>query len=186
MAQAKRVLSTPPTNTPPTRRKILGAIAAAAAATAVAAKPAAAAGIGPTAPDPIYAAIERHKAAAVIWDAAVTIRADFPDLHMNDEQAEQCKLLDETEDAAWESCEQAGIDLIGTKPATLAGIIAAIRYVRIQMRDDGTFMPHGLEFEFDSGSEGDGGETLGWVDAFLETIASATAALALNGSEANA
>jgi hypothetical protein len=105
---------------------------------------------------------------------------------MNDEQAEQCKLLDETEDAAWESCEQAGIDLIGTKPATLAGIIAAIRYVRIQMRDDGTFMPHGLEFEFDSGSEGDGGETLGWVDAFLETIASATAALALNGSEANA
>ena len=64
-----------------------------------------------------------------------------------------------------------------TEPITHAGIVAAIRYIRIQMRDDGTVMPHGLEFEFNSGSEGDGGETLGWVDAFLDTIASATAAL---------
>ena len=39
-------------------------------------------------------------------------------------------------------------------------------------------MPHQIEFEFDSGSEGDGGETLGWIDVFLETIADATAALA--------
>jgi hypothetical protein len=127
--------------------------------------------------DPIYAAIERHKAAAVIWDAAVTVRADFPDLDISDEQAKQRDLLDEAVDAAWVPCEQAGIDLITTEPITHAGIVAAIRYIRIQMRDDGTVMPHGLEFEFNSGWEGDSGETLGWVDAFLDTIASATAAL---------
>jgi hypothetical protein len=70
MAQADSVHSTPPTNMSPTRRKILGTIAAAAAATTIAVKPAVA--IGPIAPDPIYAAIERHTEAAVIWDAAVT------------------------------------------------------------------------------------------------------------------
>jgi hypothetical protein len=127
--------------------------------------------------DPIYAAIERHKAAALIWDAAVDVRADFPELDMDDEQAKQRDLLDEAVDAAWDPCEQTGIELVTTKPTTHAGMVAAIRYIRIQMRDDGTFMPHGLEFEFNSGSEGDGGETLGWVDAFLDTLASATAAL---------
>jgi hypothetical protein len=45
------------------------------------------------------------------------------------------------------------------------------------MRDDGTVMPHGLEFEFNSGWEGDGGETLGWIDAFLDTLADAAAEL---------
>ena len=35
-----------------------------------------------------------------------------------------------------------------------------------------------MPFEFDRASDGDGGETLGWLDAFLDTIASATAALA--------
>ena len=183
MAQADSVLSTPPTNTPPTRRKILGTIAAAAAA--VAAKPVAAAGIGSIAPDPIYAAIERHKAAGAIWDAAVDVRAAFPEATLTVEQRRQRDLLDDAQDEAWEPCEQAGIDLISTEPTTLAGIVAAIRYIRIQMRDDGTFMPHQIEFEFDSGSEGDGGETLGCVDVFLETIADATAALA-KGSEANA
>jgi hypothetical protein len=75
MTQADSVHSTPPTNTSPTRRKILGTFAAAAAATTIAAKPVAAAAIGPIAPDPIYAAIDRHKAAGVIWDAAVSTRA---------------------------------------------------------------------------------------------------------------
>jgi hypothetical protein len=179
MTQADSVLSTPPTNTSAkqSRRSILGAIAAGAAATLVStiAEPATAAAALPA--DPIYAAIERHKAAALIWDAAVDVRADFPELDMDDEQAKQRDLLDEAADAAWDSCEQTGIELVTTKPTTHAGMVAAIRYIRIQMRDDGTFMPHGLEFEFNSGSEGDGGETLGWVDAFLDTLVSATAAL---------
>jgi hypothetical protein len=68
MAKADRVLSTPPTNTSPTRRKILGTIAAAAAATTVAAKPAAA--VDPIAVDPIFAAIEVHSKAYATMQAA--------------------------------------------------------------------------------------------------------------------
>jgi hypothetical protein len=182
MTQADRVLSTPPTNTSvtnpsgpvdPTRRRFLtvaagGAVAAAIPIAALTAAPA---------PDPIYAAIERHKAAAVIWDAAVTARAYFPDTDMNDEQAEQCDLLDEAREIAWEPCEQSAIDLINTAPTTLAGIVAAIQHVRIQMQDDGTFMPHGLDYE----NGGDAQETMGWIDAFLDTLAYAVTELELSG-----
>jgi hypothetical protein len=198
MTQADSVLSTPPTNTSvdTTRRHFLTVAAAGAAAIATAAPAAAAQAIPPDGfervldhqgrvwfkadgmPDPIYAAIERHKAAGAIWEAAVTMRSRFRDgPKMNAEQRRQCQLLDDAEADAWEPCEQTGFELVTTKPTTHAGMVAAIRYIRIQMRDDGTFMPHGLEFEFNSGSEGDGGETLGWVDAFLDTLTSATAAL---------
>jgi hypothetical protein len=37
-----------------------------------------------------------------------------------------------------EPSKQAGIDLINTAPTTLAGLVAAIQYLQIQMRDDGT------------------------------------------------
>jgi hypothetical protein len=104
---------------------------------------------------------------------------------MNDEQRRQLKRLEEAIDDAWEPCEQAGIDLIYTKPTTLAGIVAAIRYIQIQARNDGTFMPHRIVFEFDRGNDDDSGKTMGWLDVFLDTIASATAALS-NGSEAKA
>jgi hypothetical protein len=84
MTQADRVHSTPPTNAsavdaprstgkPRSRRSILGAIAASTAAVTVA-------GARPTdaahATDPIYAAIERHKAAAAAWDAGATAALD--------------------------------------------------------------------------------------------------------------
>jgi hypothetical protein len=133
--------------------------------------------------DPIYAAIERHKATAAIVDAAVRSRSRFPDRHMNDEQQRQLIRLEEAIDDAWEPCEQAGIDLINTEPTTLAGIVAAIRYIQIQAHNYGAFMPHEVVFEFDDGSDGDGGTTKGWLDVFLGTVASATTALA---SEANA
>jgi hypothetical protein len=74
--------------------------------------------------DPIYAAIERHKATGAVLGAAVTVRSRLPDLHMNDEQQRQLKRLEEAIDDAWELCEQAGIDLINTEPTTLAGIVA--------------------------------------------------------------
>jgi len=59
----------------------------------------------------------------------------------------------------------------------LAGITAAIRYIRIQMGNNGTFMPYEIKFEWDRGCDGDGAETLGWLAVFLDTIASATAEL---------
>jgi acyl-coenzyme A thioesterase PaaI-like protein len=77
MTQADCVYSTPPTNTPvdPTRRHLLTIAAGGAVAAAVDIAALAAA----TAIDPIYAAIERHKEAAVVWDAAVDVWAKFPD-----------------------------------------------------------------------------------------------------------
>jgi hypothetical protein len=39
-----------------------------------------------------------------------------------------------------------------------------------------SLMPHGMVFEFDRGSQGVGGGTMGWLDALLDTIACATAA----------
>ena len=44
-----------------------------------------------------------------------------------------------------------------------------IAYIRIQMRDDGTYMPHHLVLD----TGGDAQETMSWIDAFLETIAAA-------------
>jgi hypothetical protein len=32
----------------------------------------------------------------------------------------------------------------------------------IYARNDGAFMPHGIVFEFDRGSDGDSGKTMGW------------------------
>ena len=59
--------------------------------------------------------------------------------------------------------------MINTAPTTLAGIIAAIAYIRIQMRDDGDYMVHNLVLD----TGGDAQETIGWIDAFLDTIADA-------------
>jgi hypothetical protein len=132
--------------------------------------------------DPIFAAIERHKQAAAVWDAAVDVRSNFNDLDMTDEQWEQLDELDDAVEDAWRPCEQAGIDLLNTEPTTHAGIVAAIAYIRIQILDDGTYMPHRMEFEFTPGSAGDAKETIAWIDAFLHTIARSTAALANGGA----
>jgi hypothetical protein len=130
--------------------------------------------------DPIFAAIDRHKAAVAVWDAAVGVRADFPESAdpMTDEQWEQRDALDEAEEDAREPLVDAGVDLVATKPTTHAGIIAAISYIRTQMRND-AFMPWEVEFEFefDEGCPGDA-QTLKWIDAFLGTIADAAATLA--------
>ena len=174
MTQADRVLSTPPTNTSAkqSRRSILGAIAAATAAVTVArARPADAA----PAPDPIYAAIERHKAACVPWDAAIDVRAEFPEgpHPMTDEQWEQRDALDDAVDEARVILQQAGLDLINTAPSTATGITIAVRYMQRQMRTDGTYMPYDIEFEFDDLYAGDGAVVLAWIDAWLDMIAEA-------------
>jgi hypothetical protein len=89
MIEADRVHSTPPTRTPisqnspvdPTRRHFLttaaGASVASVGTLAVAAMPAP--DSGACVADPIYAAIERHQAAAIVWAAAEDVWAKFPD-----------------------------------------------------------------------------------------------------------
>jgi hypothetical protein len=178
MIQADSVHSTPPLNMPidTNRRRFLAVAAGASVASvgtlAVAAMPAAVAG-GSAAVDPIYAAIERHKQTAAVWDAAVDVRCNFDDLDMTKEQREQCDELNDAVEDAWMPCRKAGLDLINTAPTTLAGIVAAIQYIRIQMRDDGTYMPHHLVLD----TGGDAQDTMGWIAAFLDTIAKAAAAL---------
>jgi hypothetical protein len=153
----------------PTRRRLL--TIAAAGATALTVAPARAA----PAADPIHAAIERHKAAGVPWDAAIDVRAEFPESAdaMTDEQWEQRDALDDAVDEARVILEQAGLDLIDTAPTTAAGIATAIRYMQRQMRTDGTYMPYSIEFEFDDGYAGDGGVVLAWIEVWLDTIADA-------------
>jgi hypothetical protein len=168
MAQANPDNSTPmPVD--PTRRRFLATAAVAGAAAATLSAGAALASAD--ASDPIYAAIERHKQTAAVWGAAADVRSHFNDLHMTAEQRDQRDELDDALDGARALCDQAGIELINTAPTTLAGIVAAIGYIRIQMRDDGTFMPHHLVLD----TGGDAQETMGWIDAFLATIANAAA-----------
>ena len=77
--------------------------------------------------------------------------------------------------------DQTGRDLVATGPTTPAGIIAAIRYIQVQMRDDGTYMPQGIEFEYSEDSPGDSREAMGWINAFLDTIADAATKLDQTG-----
>ena len=180
MSKANSVHSTPPTNTPvdTTRRRFLTVAAGASVASVgTLAVAAIATGAPPAAlaVDPIYAAIERHKAACVPWDAAIDVRAEFPEgpHPMTDEQWEQRDALDDAVDEARVILQQAGLDLINTAPTTATGIATAIRYMQRQMRTDGTYMPYDIEFEFDDLYEGDGGVVLAWIDVFLNTIADA-------------
>jgi hypothetical protein len=124
-------------------------------------------------PDPIFAAIERHRAAGIVWDAAVDVRSVFPESAepMTDEQWEQRDILDEALDEARDALNKAGFDLIRTVPTTAGGISGAIAYIQRQMRDDGTFMPFDIGFHYDVGYEGDSAVVFGWLDAFLNTIA---------------
>jgi hypothetical protein len=92
MTQADSVLSTPPTNTSVTRRNMIGTIAA-AAATAVAAKPVAAAGIGPIAPDPIFAAIGVFRQAHALFFAEHV--GDIPD-EIGDQYNAACSVMQRT------------------------------------------------------------------------------------------
>jgi hypothetical protein len=160
MTQADSVHSTPPTNTSLTRRNMISAIAGAAA---IATTPPAIAGVAE--PDPIYAAIERHRDLAKTFDAVWEVRArckDFGTL-TEAEQAHVLKLNDAT-DAAGLPLEAAAMDLFDTAPTTHAGIITALFYMRIQHRNDGEHMIRGW-FE-----DEDGERYIDWRDAWLGTL----------------
>jgi hypothetical protein len=87
--------------------------------------------------------------------------------------------MDDAVDVAREALVEAGVALINVAPTTAAGIVTAVRYMQAQMRNDGTYMPYDIEFEFDDGYEGDGGVVLAWINVFLNTIAGAVAGKAV-------
>jgi hypothetical protein len=176
MTQADSVHSTPPTNTSTTRRNILSTIAA-AGATALTLTPARAAA---PAPDPIYAAIERHKALTVPFDAAWDARGHFNDSGECDEKpSDELRRLNDAIDAAGPPMEEAAYDLFNTVPTTPAGIVAAIRVIQIYYSagDNSGHMPRGQWLYEDEDDPRNGRD---WLECFLDTIADAVDAMRLD------
>jgi hypothetical protein len=89
---------------------------------------------------------------------------------MNDEQERQLQALEDAIERAWEPCEAAGIDLFNTAPTTRAGVIAAIRYIQDQYRNDGEHMPRGRWLYEDEDDPRNGRD---WLECFLDTLAEA-------------
>ena len=172
MTQADRVFSTPPTNTSArhSRRSILGAIAAGGAAAAIAAKPVPAIAASPA--DPIYEVIERHERAVAAHDNATDVRAHFDDINMNDEQKKQLAVLEDAADATYNHMEDAGVDLVNTKPATLAGILALCRYVEPLLNERDTInLPELIYWDDDTESSAAGALAnviAGAIDALIK------------------
>jgi hypothetical protein len=148
---------------------VLGAIAAATAAVTVA-------GARPTdaapAADPIYAAIEKHRDLAKAFDAVWKLRAHCKDFGtLTEAEKARVRELNDATDAAGLPLEAAAMDLFNTAPTTRAGVIAVLRYMRIQHENDGEHMIEGwLEDE-------DGERYIDWRDAWLDTLIEAVAEL---------
>src|SRR5450631_4620053 len=148
MTQADSVLSTPPTNTSaidqpmmfpprdPTRRRFLAV--AAVASVVGSGTLAAAAAMAPDVPkavtvpieaDPIHDVIEAHRKAAREHHEAIDIHCAFEECGMQGEKLAKYKRLTAETDAAYDRMEVVSLDLINTKPTTLAGILALCRYM---------------------------------------------------------
>ena len=127
---------------------------------------------GAAASDPIYNAMERHRAAMQPYGAAVDVRASY-----DESDRSEVEWMDAAVDVARERCIEAAVDLINTSPTTIAGSVEVLRYIREQLKDDGEYMPHHLIHD----SPGDARDTIGWVDAFLETVVDAMSDLAASG-----
>ena len=109
----------------PTRRRLLtvaagGAVAAAIPTAALTAMPAV---------DPIYAVIEAHRRACTEHVEAVHIHMAFEEVGMTGEKLKKYNSLVAETNAAYDRMDDAGCDLINTKPTTLAGILALCRYI---------------------------------------------------------
>ena len=150
MAQADRMHSTPPTNTSkitpvdPTRRHLLtvaagGAVAALALPTAKASEA-----------DPIFAVIERHGKACREHNEAIDTHMDFEEVGMTGEKLEKYNSLVADTAAAYDELEDAGLDLINTRPTALAGIFALCQYIKpLFAEDDAPDLPEYILYHDD-------------------------------------
>jgi hypothetical protein len=142
MTQANRVHSTPPTNTPTSRRHFLSTaatLAAGGAALGLSIPPALATD------DPIFVAIDAHKAAFARVIAAIdvdqAIEAAIPagmrlQIHKTDERwLESGKAVS----AAWDAEGDAAIELVNVHPTTLPGVMALLNYAISADRDGETW-----------------------------------------------
>jgi hypothetical protein len=109
-----------------------------------------------TIPDPIHAAIERHRNAARLWAAAVKVRDASPD-GANPMTLEQQAQFDAAVANARLPLIDAGLDLIETAPTTPQGLVAALEYARDQLDGGDDAMP----------------QEVAWLDVFVDTLANA-------------
>ena len=151
MTRADRVLSTPPTNTSArhSRRSILGAIAGSAAAAGGIAGLTPAIATVPVA-DPIFAVIERHRKACAAHNEAIDTHMDFEEVGMTGEKLEKYNSLVADTAAAYDELEDAGLDLINTRPTALAGIFALCQYIKpLFAEDDAPDLPEYILYHDD-------------------------------------
>jgi hypothetical protein len=166
MTQAETRVSTPRTNTSATRRSFLSTaatLAAGSAALAVAIPPALAAH------DPIFAAIEAHRAAFTNVVAAIDVQAAIEDKlpkgirSRNGEASARWIECKKAVCLAWEAEEDAAIDLVNIRPTTIGGISALLNYAVSADRDGETWPPQLLA---------DDGETVrSWHNFILRNLA---------------
>jgi hypothetical protein len=107
-----------------TRRAILAGIAT---ISTVAAPALALSGVEP---DPIFAAIERHKVAFQISQEASRIRSGTVDAKWAPEyDPVKCRAAEEADIASTDASNDAAYALTTVRPTTMAGILALLRYV---------------------------------------------------------
>jgi hypothetical protein len=168
MTQADSVYITPPTNTSaidhpmmfpprdPTRRRFLavaavasavGAGSLAAAATAPSDVPPAV--TAPIGPDPIYDVIEAHRKATREHHEAVRVECAFEEAHdIHGEQREEYQLLAAASGTAYDARDEAGYNLVNTRPTTLAGIFTLCQYITPLFGEtDQPDLPEHIEYE---------------------------------------
>ena len=101
----------------------------------------------PIVPDPIHAAIDRHRDAARLWRAAVNIRdASYLDAPNEMDDLERQARLDAAVANARLPTIDAGLDLVGTEPTTVEGIMAGLEYARDLLLDGGHTMPQAIDW----------------------------------------
>jgi len=168
MAKADCVLSTPPTNTSaidhsmmfpprdPTRRRFLAVAAVASAVGACTFAAAARApndvpqGVSvPIGPDPIHDVIEAHRKATREHHEAVRVECAFEEAHdIHGEQREEYQLLSAASGTAYDARDEAGYNLVNTRPTTLAGIFTLCQYITPLFGEtDQPDLPEHIEYE---------------------------------------
>jgi hypothetical protein len=124
-------------------------------------------------PDPILSAIEKHKNAVRLMQAALSVSDAFPD-GTNPMTLEQQAQIDAAVAGARLPLIDAGLDLIETAPTTLEGIVAALEYMHDQLQlEGGAFMPADIVLD----TTVVGAVPVGWVDIFVDTLADASSDL---------
>lgn len=111
--------------------------------------------------DPVFAAIECHRALHLSWSTAVDVQSNLRDDDPRYGDA------DEATDVASDDLDDAAVDLLNIVPTTIAGAAALLRYAYDVTRADGWTWPDHVDAE----EEGEDGRS--WSDLLCGHVAQA-------------